>query len=420
MLSVVVPCFNEEQVLEAFNDELHARLDELGEPYEVVFVDDGSTDGTLSLLRAFAFRDPRVRYLSLSRNFGKEAGLLAGLREATGDHIALMDADLQHPPALLGKMDLIPQDNPVADAVFSVGARIRHTDTPGPVRVERFPAPPLVTVHPREAPQLPPDSSPFAYQQVALGHQVYELPRISFAGAHGPEPRRATGPYRLTVAGAPYRITARCRPGSRLYVDGSWTDALLAGSGGRSVRLWGERPEKAVATKPLGTVPADGRVTVTIATVFQDTELPRSPLACLDPAELRRAITDLRARGATHVTAGGHSVRATLPPGSRGTAVIATARVPGWRCAVDDGPMRTPRSRLGLIAVPLPEDAAEHQLRCSFHPPGLCTASVATAGAVVLLLGLTTFVRRRARRHPDLSRCGGKAAREGSAAIPLG
>jgi len=104
MLSVVVPCFNEEQVLEAFNDELHARLDELGEPYEVVFVDDGSTDGTLSLLRAFAFRDPRVRYLSLSRNFGKEAGLLAGLREATGDHIALMDADLQHPPALLGKM----------------------------------------------------------------------------------------------------------------------------------------------------------------------------------------------------------------------------------------------------------------------------------------------------------------------------
>jgi glycosyltransferase involved in cell wall biosynthesis len=104
MLSVVVPCFNEEQVLEAFNDELHARLDELREPYEVVFVDDGSTDGTLSLLRAFAFRDPRVRYLSLSRNFGKEAGLLAGLREAAGDHIAIMDADLQHPPALLGRM----------------------------------------------------------------------------------------------------------------------------------------------------------------------------------------------------------------------------------------------------------------------------------------------------------------------------
>ena len=104
MLSVVVPCFNEEQVLEAFNDELHARLDELQEPYEVVFVYDGSTDGTLSLLRAFAVRDQHVRYLSLSRNFGKEAGLLAGLRESTGDHVALMDADLQHPPSLLGRM----------------------------------------------------------------------------------------------------------------------------------------------------------------------------------------------------------------------------------------------------------------------------------------------------------------------------
>ncbi|GGK98797.1 YfhO family protein [Streptomyces flaveus] len=297
---------------------------------------------------------------------------------------------------------LIPQDNPVADAVFSVGARIRHTDAPGRVRVERFPAPPLVTVHPRAAPQLPPGSSSFAHQQAALGHQVYELPRISFAGAHGPEPRRASGPYRLTVAGAPYRITARCRPGSRLYVDGSWTDAMLAGSGGRSVRLWGERPEKAVATKPLGTVPADGRVTVTIATVFQDTELPRSPLACLDPAELRRAIADLRARGATHVTAGGHSVRATLPPGSKGTAVIATARTPGWRCAVDGGPMRAPQSRLGLIAVPLP-DASEHQLHCSFRPPGLRAASAVSAGAVVLLC-VAAFLRRARRLGAVLRR----------------
>ncbi|WP_033326214.1 YfhO family protein [Streptomyces yerevanensis] len=298
---------------------------------------------------------------------------------------------------------LIPQDSPVADAVFSVGARIRHTDAPGRVRVERFPAPPLVTVHPRAAPQLPPGSSSFAHQQAALGHQVYELPRISFTGAHGPEPRRASGPYRLTVAGAPYRITARCRPGSRLYVDGSWTDAMLAGSGGRSVRLWGERPEKAVATKPLGTVPADGRVTVTIATVFQDTELPRSPLACLDPAELRRAITDLRARGATHVTAGGHSVRATLPPGSKGTAVIATARTLGWRCAVDGGPMRAPQSRLGLIAVPLP-DASEHQLHCSFRPPGLRAASAVSAGAVVLLLCVAAFLRRARRLGAVLRR----------------
>ena len=104
MLSVVVPCFNEEPVLGAFNAELHTRLGELGVQYEVIFVDDGSTDGTLSLLRVFAFQDPRVRYVALSRNFGKEAGMLAGLRESTGDQVVLMDADLQHPPALLRQM----------------------------------------------------------------------------------------------------------------------------------------------------------------------------------------------------------------------------------------------------------------------------------------------------------------------------
>lgn len=302
---------------------------------------------------------------------------------------------------------LIPQDNPVADAVFSVGARIRHTEGSRQVRIERFPAPPLVTVHPREVPQLPSGSSVFAHQQAALGHQVYELPRISFAGAHGPAPLRASGPYQLTAAGAPYRITARCRPGSRLYVDGSWTDAMLAGPGGRPVRLWGERPEKAVATKPLGTVPANGRVTLTIATVFQDTELPRSPLGCLDPAKLRRAIADLRARGATHVAAGGHSIRATLPAGSTGTAVIATARTPGWRCAVDGGSMRTPQSRLGMLAVPLPDaapDASEHQLHCSFRPPGLRAATATSVGAAALLLLLTAFFRGvRRERAPHVA-----------------
>ncbi|TLS45400.1 YfhO family protein [Streptomyces montanus] len=297
---------------------------------------------------------------------------------------------------------LIPQDNPVADAIFSVGARIRHADGPGQVRVERFPAPPLVTVQPRDTPRPPAGASTFLHQQAVLGQEVYELPRITFAGpdgaaADGPPRLRAGGPYRLTAAGGPYRITARCRPGSRLYVDGPWTDALLSGPGGKSVRLWGDYPEKATATKPLGTVPADGHVTVTVGKVFKDTELPHSPLGCLDPGKLRRGISELRARGATHVAAGGHSVRATLPAGSSGTAVVATARTPGWRCAVDGGPMRAPRSRLGLLAVPLP-DASEHELHCVFRPPGLRVATAASASAAVLLLFLSAWRYTRGRR----------------------
>ncbi|MGP3998701.1 glycosyltransferase [Streptomyces sp. 8N706] len=83
-LSVVVPCFNEEQVLKGLNDGFHGRLSERGGTYEMVCVFDGSTDGTQPLPRKFASIEDHVRCLSLSRNLGKEAGLLAGVRESTG------------------------------------------------------------------------------------------------------------------------------------------------------------------------------------------------------------------------------------------------------------------------------------------------------------------------------------------------
>jgi polyisoprenyl-phosphate glycosyltransferase len=103
-LSVVVPCFNEEAVLDRLAASLDATLAPLVDDLEVILVDDGSTDRTLDVLRALHERDPRMQYLSLSRNFGKEAALLAGLTQATGDAVAIMDADLQHPPAVLATM----------------------------------------------------------------------------------------------------------------------------------------------------------------------------------------------------------------------------------------------------------------------------------------------------------------------------
>jgi glycosyltransferase involved in cell wall biosynthesis len=103
-LSVVVPCFNEERGLAELHEVLCRVLPEVAQDFEVILVDDGSRDGTLGELRLLADRDPRFRYLALSRNFGKEAAMLAGLSQANGELVAIMDADLQHPPELLGRM----------------------------------------------------------------------------------------------------------------------------------------------------------------------------------------------------------------------------------------------------------------------------------------------------------------------------
>lgn len=103
-LSVVVPCFNEADGLERLAAVLTETLPEAVSDFEVILVDDGSQDDTLARLRSIAQRDARFRYLALSRNFGKEAAMLAGMGQATGDAVAILDADLQHPPRMLKEM----------------------------------------------------------------------------------------------------------------------------------------------------------------------------------------------------------------------------------------------------------------------------------------------------------------------------
>jgi len=104
-LSIVVPCFNEEESIPLFLSRITAIASQMPDVvFELIFVDDGSTDGTLSVLRTLSKENPQVKYISFSRNFGKEAALLAGLEVSTGDLVAVMDADLQHPPELLTQM----------------------------------------------------------------------------------------------------------------------------------------------------------------------------------------------------------------------------------------------------------------------------------------------------------------------------
>ncbi len=115
LLSVVVPCYNEEDSLEFFLDEIQKTLADYN--YEVIFINDGSEDSTLEKIRNLANSNPNVKYISFSRNFGKESAIYAGLVNATGNMVCLIDADLQHPPYLIPEMiDAISEGYDVAAA----------------------------------------------------------------------------------------------------------------------------------------------------------------------------------------------------------------------------------------------------------------------------------------------------------------
>lgn len=104
-ISLIIPCFNEEEVLGILYDELNKVTNQMnGYEFEFLFIDDGSRDKTLSVLKGFSEEDDRVVYLSFSKNFGKEAAMYAGFCNATGEYVAVMDADMQDPPSLLPEM----------------------------------------------------------------------------------------------------------------------------------------------------------------------------------------------------------------------------------------------------------------------------------------------------------------------------
>ena len=100
-ISLVVPCYNEEQCIEKYYEEMKPVREKIPEEFEFIFVDDGSKDKTLSIIKDLAKKDKQVRFISFSRNFGKEAAMYAGLKAATGDFVSLMDVDLQDKPELL-------------------------------------------------------------------------------------------------------------------------------------------------------------------------------------------------------------------------------------------------------------------------------------------------------------------------------
>lgn len=130
LLSIIVPCYNEEEALKLYYDETVRVLSGMTIDYEFVFVDDGSKDTTLPILRELSAQHEKVRYFAFSRNFGKESAIFAGLQAAKGDLAVLMDADLQDPPALLPKM----VDTILRGEYDSVATRLVSREGEPPIR----------------------------------------------------------------------------------------------------------------------------------------------------------------------------------------------------------------------------------------------------------------------------------------------
>jgi len=125
LFSAIVPCRDEREMLPVFYAEFLKTVESMGNPdFELIFVEDGSTDGSLGVIREISEADPRVRYISFSRNFGKEAAMYAGLKAARGDYATIMDADLQDPPNLLPEMFRAI----IEDGFDSVAARRKTRD----------------------------------------------------------------------------------------------------------------------------------------------------------------------------------------------------------------------------------------------------------------------------------------------------
>ncbi|WP_137988934.1 YfhO family protein [Streptomyces vilmorinianum] len=253
-------------------------------------------------------------------------------------------------------------DNPVTDALFGVGARWRDEGV-----VRTGPVPPLVTVRPEGAGAPRYGASPFRNQEMLLGSSVYTLPADGV-----------------------------CPVGSEVFL---WAPNLKGtaslGPGGRPVKLNGGLPKRRAALTSLGVQETAGTAAVLKGKGTKDRRI-----GCLDRGRLAAAVAGLRASGAVSVDVTDSGIRAELPPGTRGTVVVAAPRIAGWTCGG-----RPADSYGGLVAVRV---SGETSVACEFRPPGLRAGL--GVGAVALLLWVlpgvmpTPASARKSRDQTPLSR----------------
>jgi uncharacterized membrane protein YfhO len=274
-------------------------------------------------------------------------------------------------------------DNPVTDAIFSIGARL-HMEA-GKATITRSTAPPLVTVRRRLGMTAP--SNAFVAQERLLGTQVYEVPEYRSS---------------KSTTGGDVKLVGTCAPGTRAYLhlprvagDARLTDGDQWTALGASGRPGITTNSKMVL---LGTVPPSGVVSTEIRFTADPSDIAdKEAIGCLDEQALTEAVRNLRLSGATDVKTGGHSISATLIPGSTGYAVVGVPNLPGWTCSVNGAKAQTPRNHGGLMAVQLPDDA--DRIDCSYTPPGFRRGVALAAFAAFMTLGIVLVGRLRRARN---------------------
>ncbi|MFF4397726.1 YfhO family protein [Streptomyces sp. NPDC001480] len=314
-------------------------------------------------------------------------------------------------------------DNAVTDVIFSIGARVHSPPDPhhkwppqdgSRLTVSRRDVPPLVTVRPsgtaahRHTGVSAFGPSPYRNQELLLGTRVYTVPRLTVRTAAGEPPHGGDAGHPGLLVGAPApgtarkpTITARCPAGSEVYLWAprySGTARLAGDFAGRPAARFRSEPSGAriAAMQPLGRVPSSGRLRVDLAPERAG-RIPDGAVGCLDTARLHDAVARLSTTGATRVRVSDGTVRAELPAGSTGTAVVAVPRTAGWRCALGDAAAVPARNYYGLIGVPL--DGSSTSLTCTFHPPGLRLGTAVGAASLLTLVLLAVLSAIRGRRR---------------------
>ncbi|MFC4033724.1 YfhO family protein [Streptomyces polygonati] len=300
-------------------------------------------------------------------------------------------------------------DNPVTDVIFSVGARVHSPVDPhhggppqsAPPPVTRQAVPPLVTVR-ATAPTAGYGRSPYRNEELLLGSRVYTTGRpvrLTDGDGHAVRPG-ADGRYR--VQGGPrrtYQLASSCPAGSQLYVWAPDFTGSVQAPGGAPVAYSGRTSGHRAPVQRVGVTPGGGNFTLALRPALGPGILERDGVGCLDQARLTAAEQRLAATAATRVDVTSDGIRAQLPSGARGYAVVAAPDIAGWSCSTDGGTSRPASSYLGLLAVPL--DGRTNSVSCSFTPPGLRIGE-AVGGASLLGVGaLAGYGWWRRRRGAD-------------------